>query len=244
MGLILPSFSRKGVYAANAVDLNGSNTYLSRGADLSGISDGKELTVSLWFRLDGADSSRISFLAFDSVTWSIFRHEGNTIRASMATSGGSGNLTLISSSTYTSSATWHHLLIAADLANSVADIYVDDADDENGAQTVTANSNMDFTRGDFTIGSFVGGGNLFNGCMADVWLDTTYIDITQESNRRLFIDADGKPVNLGSDGSGPTGSQPVVFCSGETASWHTNKGSGGGFTENGALTDCSSSPSD
>jgi len=32
--------------------------------------------------------------------------------------------------------------------------------------------------------------------------------------------------------------------SGDTATWHTNKGGGGGFTENGALTTSSTSPSD
>src|SRR3546814_7073174 len=44
------------------------------------------------------------------------------------------------------------------------------------------------------------------------------------------------------DGSTPTGSAPLVFLSGATASWHTNKGTGGGFTENGALTDAATDP--
>lgn len=40
----------------------------------------------------------------------------------------------------------------------------------------------------------------------------------------------------GADGSGPTGSQPFIFLQGATATFETNLGTGGGFTENGALT--------
>lgn len=43
-------------------------------------------------------------------------------------------------------------------------------------------------------------------------------------------------------GGNPTGTDPLVFFSGATASWHTNQGSGGGFTENGALTDAATNP--
>ena len=71
-----------------------------------------------------------------------------------------------------------------------------------------------------------------------------YLDISVENNRRKFIDADGFPVDLGSDGSTPTGIAAIMFFSGATVSWHTNDGSGGGFTENGALTDAATSPSD
>ena len=79
--------------------------------------------------------------------------------------------------------------------------------------------------------------------MADLMMwPGTYLDFSVEANRRLFISAAGKPVDpavavaaLGT---------PIVRFSGPTASWHTNKGSGGGFTENGALTDASTSPSD
>ena len=65
-----------------------------------------------------------------------------------------------------------------------------------------------------------------------------------EANRRKFIDVDGKPVDLGSDGSTPTGTVPLMFFSGPTDDWHINKGSVGGFTETGAFTDAPYSPSD
>ena len=82
------------------------------------------------------------------------------------------------------------------------------------------------------------GSNKFNGDLADFWLDPgTYIDLSDPANRRKFRDASGNPVYLGADGSKPTGTAPDIFLSGNTEDWHTNKGTGGGFTENGALTD-------
>lgn len=63
-----------------------------------------------------------------------------------------------------------------------------------------------------------------------------FIDFSNVTNRRLFIDAGGNPVNLGTDGSLPTGSAPDIFLSGDTDTWHVNKGTSGGFTENGTLT--------
>ena len=63
-------------------------------------------------------------------------------------------------------------------------------------------------------------------------------------NRRKFIDPNKDPVDLGEAGQFPTGTSPLVFLANPTASWQTNLGTGGNFTENGALTDGSSSPSD
>jgi len=65
-----------------------------------------------------------------------------------------------------------------------------------------------------------------------------------EANRRKFIDAIGKPVFLGSDGSLPTGVAPAMFFSGDSTAFATNRGTGGPFTLTGSLTNASTSPSD
>lgn len=90
--------------------------------------------------------------------------------------------------------------------------------------------------------------NPFNGDMAEFWLSMTRLDFSVEANRRKFYSATGKPVDVGSDGSTPTGSAPEVYLSvrpGDAASdFATNRGTGGNFTENGTLTIAASSPSD
>jgi hypothetical protein len=87
-----------------------------------------------------------------------------------------------------------------------------------------------------------------DGLIADVsnfWMAPgQYIDFSVEANRRKFIDANGKPVDLGADGSTPTGTAPAVFFSGDASGFGTNKGTGGTFTLTGALTDATTGPSD
>jgi len=81
--------------------------------------------------------------------------------------------------------------------------------------------------------------------IADLYLNTaTSLDLSSTANRRKFISAEDKPVDLGSDGSTPTGTAPLIFLSNPTATWQNNLGSGGNFNENGALTDAGDSPSD
>lgn len=93
-----------------------------------------------------------------------------------------------------------------------------------------------------------GFGNEFDGDMAEFWLSMTRLDFSVEANRRKFYSATGKPVDVGSDGSTPTGSAPEVYLSvrpGDAAAdFVTNRGSGNNFTQNGTLTIASTSPSD
>ena len=60
-----------------------------------------------------------------------------------------------------------------------------------------------------------------------------------ESNRRKFIDSAGKPVDLGADGSTPTGSSPLIYLSlreGEGAEqFAVNRGTGIDFTVRGSV---------
>jgi hypothetical protein len=67
--------------------------------------------------------------------------------------------------------------------------------------------------------------------IADFYVNhTQYLDFTVTANRRKFISGTGTPVNLGSTGSTPTGTAPIIFLSGSVASWHVNDGTGGGFS--------------
>lgn len=64
-----------------------------------------------------------------------------------------------------------------------------------------------------------------------------FVDFSQASNRRKFIDASGGAVYLGASGSVPFGTQPPVFLTlseGQSApQWASNVGSGGAFASAG-----------
>src|SRR5688500_16582817 len=103
---------------------------------------------------------------------------------------------------------------------------------------------LNFTYSNHGIGAYpVGFSNKLGGDLSDFWYDPgTYIDLSIAANRAKFFEG-GKPVYLGDNGSLPTGAAPEIYLTGNTTAWHTNKGTGGGFTENGELGESSSNPS-
>ena len=89
--------------------------------------------------------------------------------------------------------------------------------------------------------------------MAEFWLHTG-TDLLESdgtvSSATLdkFVTADLKPVDLGADGSTPTGSQPVIFMhydtSGSPNDFATNLGTGGAFTADSPLAASLTNPGD
>ena len=227
-------------YFAVAVDFAGSVDRLNRGAALTGISDSKLGLISVWVRIDGGDNSERYVLQQKTDRLAVILLNTNIFRIQL-TDG--TNLQRIHSNTaYTASSTWLHILTSWDRGNDVKHLYIADGD-ELDPVTLTDHV-VDYSTTDFAIGATTTGFALWDGCMSEIWFDTQYLDLSIESNRRLFIDGSGKPVDLGSDGSTPGLGQPLVYMNqNSTSTWHTNAGSGGGFNESGSISDCSDSPS-
>jgi hypothetical protein len=231
-------------YLANAVHFDGTNDYLTRGADLTGNADGKTGTVSVWLNVGLADGV-IGVIACAGTTRFVVLRDGtaNKLIVRGRNTTPTTILEMLSATSVTGASGWVHLLASWDLAAGVAQLYLTDVEDRAASPIIT-NDNIDYTHTEWLIGSWNDFSRKWLGDVADLWFDLGYIDLSVETNRRKFIDASGKPVRLGADGSAPTGTAPIVYQSGATVDWHTNKGTGGGFTENGALTDATTSPSD
>jgi len=240
-----------GSYNPNAVRFDGVNDRLNSDA-LTGASDSKRWTGSFWFRTDSnanmeifdtdqtAGGGDLSFILNQSVTDRIEVQASNSADTSilyLRTDSFSG----------LDDGQWHHVMWSVDMNDSAKrHLYLDGVAGTLSAITWT-NDLIDFDT-NATNWLIIGRNNLgadYIGDLADFWMDAgTYIDFSDEANRRKFTSASGMPIYLGPDGSIPTGAQPDIFLSGDTVNWHTNKGSGGGFTENGALTTASSQPGD
>lgn len=230
-------------YIANAVQFDGTNDALNRDADLTGSVDNDTLLMSFWLDLRGGDGATLAVFGATSGRFIVRRLGTNIMRFGFKTAADVDVWAFSTVATYLAAGGWNHFLIAIDASASERLIYVNDAVESITAETLNA-GDLDWTVADWAVGSAGGLSSPMNGDMADVYATNEFLDIGVEANRRKFIDGIGKPVDLGSDGSIPTGTAPLMFFSGPTDTWHTNDGSGEGFTETGALTDGASSPSD
>lgn len=227
-------------YQANAVVFDGSNDYLNRGGNLTGAANSNFFTASFWMKRGGSTSE--DFYRCGGSKGIIIVLSAGDIRVTMVDTTQRLEYTFA----HETDSAWHHYFIAIDMSNTGRRYaYIDGV-----AQSVTISTNstdiIPFASAtEHEVGGTSGGGATLNADLADVWIAPgQYIDPTVAANIRKFRSVAGKPVSLGLTGSNPTGTSPLIFFSGETVSWHTNKGTGGGFTENGALTTASTSPSD
>lgn len=234
-----------GAYTANAVKFDGTNDWLTRGAGLTGAADSPDLLVSFWVNPAAFSSNRILLISQPGNV-QILTTSGGALRVILV---GGGSSFQFNSSTNLSTDSWTHVVATADTnqsaGNKTAQIYFSDVD---AGTTVTSDDDaafsVDFTATDWRIGANFADILRYSGCLSEVWFGPGQaLDLSIEANRRKFIDADGKPVDLGADGSTPTGTAPLIYLNGDATSFQTNAGTGGDFTVTGALEDCATSPS-
>ena len=250
--LVAPMLGGANIAVVDAADFDGTNDYMLRGADLTGNADSKSGIISVWVRLDGGDAVLQNILTNGSTSDNygiiLKRDAANTLSVLAKTSAQTTILLLRTVGLYTQNAAWRHVLASWDLATAGArSLYITDVSDLN-AITFT-NGTIDYTKTNFACGALPNSGNKLNGALAEVYFAPgQYLDFSVEANRRKFISSSGKPVNLGADGSTPTGVAPIVYFhlgDGESvANFATNRGTGGNFTITGTLDAASSSPSD
>ena len=251
MGLMVPGtgWAEKNPYVANAVHFDGAATYLTRGGGLTGAVDSKLLTGSFWFKsnIDGTTKQIVTNSATLSGGTSYFNFRSPADNRMTLVGFNSSNsliLTLHSSANSNKvSNGWVHYVVSVDMANtSKRHVYINDVSDLAIAGPYTDDV-LDLTRPDWSVGARCAGQDKVDGDLADVMLwPGVYVDLSVASNRRLFIDAGGKPVDP--DVSIAILGTPAIALRNPTSTWHSNQGSGGGFSEHGTLADATTSPSD
>ena len=221
-------------------EFDGTNDFQSRGAALTGVSSSKVGTGSMWINWQSTSTSTIlrgtpSFGLIISVQSNLLYVEGYNSSSTRV-------LRLFSKALPAAPTGWVHWMWSYDLAAGVGHLYRNGVDDELG-QTITNDTIAYASQTDWAYCAIPGGSGKTNACMSQVWMDFgNYYDLSSSANRDLFYNsATGKPVDLGADGSNP-GTTPIIYT--DNGDLSDNKGSGGNFTTTGALTACSSNPSD
>ncbi len=221
-------------------DYDGVNDYQTRGADLTGVADSKVGTFAAFLRVDGGDGASRRILNHIGNDFFAEWDTTNRFRIFARNAAGTTILTIRSNTAYLAGASWISVLASWDLANTTGQVYVNDASDLLAGATLT-NDTLDYAGGtDWGFGAYPTGSAFWNGCLSIVWVDfANFTDFSVEANRRKFITAENKPVNLGATGSNP-GSTPIIYT--DNGDLTDNKGTGGDFTTTGSLDACSSNP--
>lgn len=222
-------------------DFDGTNDYLTRGAGLTGAADGRKGMVSFWIRFTGGDGAFAAIVEGTGQLVQIIRTNtanGDCIRINVYSSGVVELMSMTTSGGKLVSAGLMHVLASWDLTAGRAQVYVNDASDRSGTPTLT-DADIDYTLGNWRIGAAISGaGNKLQGSLHELWFSfTDSLDLSVEANRRKFISAARGPVYLGTDGSGPTGSAPIIYLRGDHAAFGANSGTGGDLTLTGTLTE-------
>ena len=251
------------VVPATAVHFDGG-TYVDTLGLLTGVSSSASAAGSVWVKVaSNADFGTQTFLievdgnganSPVQIVW-----QGNSgdplvaidVRAS-TTASAEKFFFIANASQWPAAGNWINMLwsVKTDLAagNKVCNLYFNDAAISGSTVDTSASFTIDWAGADATTFSIFShnGGNNFLGDMAHFWFAPgQYLDFSVEANRRKFISALGKPVDLGADGSTPTGVAPAIFFTGNAAAFVANKGTGGAATTwwNGTpLTDAATSP--
>ncbi len=217
---------------------DGTNDYAKlTSSGPTGLADFSLFTLSFWFKLDGGNAAnRRIFSIADATTntrFSFYRDSSNNLRLEGKNSSNTTILSYVTSATYTSGAAWRHaLLLGSTAADAGNKLYINGSTVTWGKVARSAGS-VDGVGANYqyTVGSNYGGGDKFYGAMAELWFDDSAVD-----NPSLFASG-GYPIDLGADGSVPTGSAPVFYFSrnGSGDSWATDSAHGNAFTVTGAL---------
>ena len=231
-----PSFAN---FAGNAAGFSTGN-YLTRGAGLTGAVDSKQMTFSAWIRVNSLLGARLiasvgTLGGSNGQSRVILSGAANRFQIIGVNSAGTIVLS-IESSAIPFGDEWVHVIGSADLTDAnKCHIYVNDVTDLQVVNTYT-NDTIDYTWPDWGVGAYPNGSNPLDGDIAFLWFAPgVYIDLSVEANRRKFISSLRTPVDLGDDGSTPTGTAPLVYLAGSLGAWDVNKGTGGGFTTTGTL---------
>jgi Concanavalin A-like lectin/glucanases superfamily/Cadherin domain len=229
-------------YTANAVTVTRNTDRLDSGANFA--ADGETVSVSGWWRRNGTLATRQFFWGGLSVRWEVGFDSSNRFAVDWFNPAGGLHHRIVS--TAITDTDWHHIAFSIDVNGAgatVSHLYVDGVSDKSVLNdTVTT----EFSRNrSYAIGNNQGGTTLgYDGDFAELWASSEFVDFSDTPTFEKFRSTGGKPVDLGSDGSTPTGTQPEIYLKDPAATIETNSGSDANLTEVGTFTDAASSPSD
>jgi len=210
-----------------SVSFDGTDKYTGQTNDP--IPDGKTGTISFVIDLTGGDGTVLPILNLGGYLI-IQRNASNKFAIAGFNSGATQILNISSTTSYTASSGFVHVVASWDLAAGTAHLYVDGVSDLTS--TTLTNANIDHTRGSgWEIGDTASGVPAYD--LAMMWFDDTYIDLSVGANLAKFFSS-GNVIDHGADGTTPTGSCEL-YCRGDTSTFATDLSGNNTFVLSGSV---------
>lgn len=220
---------------------DGTTNGIQRGADLTGIANGKTGTISMWCNFTASSSgTQTLWSSRDNATL------GNTFRTVRTSTGnfqvlalnsaGTTIMSVVTSTTPISSAGFYHIYFSWDLAViNKAYLYI------NGSSVALTYTTFTNDTIQYSVPNHGVAGNLLSpfspttpAMFGQVYVNySTYLDPV--TNIDKFYGGTSTPVSIGSSGSIPSGSSPIVYLDGNATGILVNRGTGGNFSAFGTL---------
>lgn len=211
---------------------------------VTSAADSTGVSIVAWISPDAGGDGTIRRVLHASTSSSTERgylrlNSDNTVGFRINDSAGTVLVNRPSAHTLLAGSGWTCVMCSADLVANKVLIYFGDTEEYNGACNSTATQISFGTSGLYrwSIGGTYTAGNPYAGGVGNLaFHHSAALDFTQVSVRRKFISATGKPVNLGSDGSTPFGSQPLIYMGnpGTYADWDAGTNLNLGSLDSGA----------
>lgn len=230
-----PATGGGAAYTAYATTFIGTNCYFTTGSTMS-LTNSTKMTFSAWFKIDANPSAQTWLLTFRNASSFISRSSG-AMKVNIRGTVTNPSYVWEGTTQITNGSGWHHLWVSLDGTDgSTALVYLDGTSASGSWTTYVTNALINYQVSTLTVGATVGGGNALQGCLCELWFDNQY-----SSDPTKWISG-GKPVNLGSDGSTPTGVQPAIYLRDPYTSFTNNYGYGTNFWQGGTNTQTSCTP--
>lgn len=233
-------------------------TYFSNGGVESTTAvfpDTANLTISFWIKINDSAGDGVSMvLLSDGAGFSTLQRADNNFLRLLSLEDPAGVIVdgspTVNSLVNANTNGWLHVLMAISTDSNIQTtpfdafrVYFNDTNQTpltDGVVQVDTLMNWNSSPG-YTIGSNQVGTQPTIACLAEVWIDNVFLDLDDVNVRRNFIGADGGAIEIGGDGSSVTGSQPLIYFTGDTFS--VNNGTlDDPDNINGVQTECEEGP--
>ncbi len=229
---VMPVEDAGGAYVANdGVDCTAVGDYVH--IDSTGWTNTGYLMLSMWAYVTSVGSTRY-LMSSDGSEINFYVASTEKLNLKLKNAAGTLIVNMKTASPEVPQDEWCHLAACVDLPNQTAKLFV------NGSLVVetaaATDDDINFSANAIGFGAQADGGGHGYSYIQECYMSTKaedYLDL-DGSNMDLFFDATGGlPVDLGTDGSTPSGFQPDIYLNNAYSTFATNKGGIGNFTDAG-----------